>query len=154
MYFKRILVVDDEESIRSLLKTGLSELGYVVSLAENGEEALHLLEKGSFDILIIDLVMPGMNGLDLIKKIRERGSNVVVFVITGYPTIENASESLTQGAYDYFVKPFNLGEMQVKIYRALEKKKLEKRIKTMERLLLGLCASMLSWFALTILVAK
>ena len=92
--------------------------------------------------------------MDLIRNIRERDPNAIIFVITGYPSMKYVSESLTLRAYEYFVKPFNLGEMHVKIQRAFEKRQLEKKIKTLQRLLLVLFISIPLWIALTVLLQK
>jgi len=119
-----ILVVDDEESMRDSCQQALSQDGNRVEAAEDGLTGLAILEKESFDLVILDLKMPGMSGMEVLKKIKEEDPEVVVVVITGYATIESAVEAMKEGAYDYIPKPFTPDSLRMIVERALEKRKL------------------------------
>ena len=119
-----ILVVDDEEAIRDSCQQALSEEGIAVKVAEDGSKALDMLEKESFDLVILDLKMPGLSGMEVLGKIKEDDPEVMVVVITGYATIESAVESMKSGAYDFIPKPFTPDSLRVIVKRALEKRRL------------------------------
>ena len=119
-----ILVVDDEESMRDSCQQALSQDGTRVEAAEDGLTGLAMLEKDSFDLVILDLKMPGMSGMEVLKKIKEEDPEVVVVVITGYATVESAVEAMKEGAYDYIPKPFTPDSLRMIVERALEKRKL------------------------------
>ena len=121
-----ILVVDDEDTIRSLLFDVLSGMGYNVEVASSGEEALEKIKHTLFEILITDLRMPGMDGFEVTKKLKEINSNICIIVITGYPSIETAIEAMRHGAYDYITKPFKLDELRIIVNRAAEKQILQR----------------------------
>jgi len=119
-----ILVVDDEMGIREGCKRALAEEGYAVDLAEDGTIGLQKVKEKSYDLILMDLMMPGIGGLDLIKKVREIDPEVIVVVITGYATIETAVEATKRGAYDYLPKPFTPETLAVLVKRGLEKREL------------------------------
>jgi len=148
MRLKRILVVDDEESIRDVLYQGLTEFGYQVDLAKSAEEALRLLKPGCFEIVITDLKMPKIDGLDLIRIARNKDPRAAFFVITGYPTVQSAAETLNQGVYDYIIKPLNLGDIRLRMHRVVEKKQLERSVRQMTRIIWTLVVSIPIWIAL------
>jgi len=148
MELNRILVVDDEANVRDVLYQGLTKFGYKVALADSGEEALRIFEPGSFDILITDLKMPKIDGLDLIRIARKKDPGVAFFVITGYPTLQSAAETLYQGVHDYITKPFNLGDLRLRIYRVMEKKELKRSIRHMRKIILALVISIPFWIAI------
>ena len=154
MELDRILVVDDEESVRDVLHQGLTKFGYRVDLAKGAEEALHIFEPGLFDIVITDLKMPQMDGLDLIRMIRQKDSEAACFVITGYPTLPSAMETLSQGVHDYMVKPFNLGDIHLRINRVLEKKQLQRSVRLMRKIIWATVISIPIWIALGVYLAK
>ncbi len=110
-YKKRILVVDDEENVSQLLKKVLSKEGYNVVTFTNPLESLKFLEENLTDIIISDIKMPEMNGLDLLKKVKEIDNSIKMLLITAFATIETAVEALRLGACDYITKPFNLEEV-------------------------------------------
>lgn len=112
-----ILVVDDEPSIRFTLKRLLERVGYRVETAENANQAQHHLEGNPFDIVLSDIVMPGLSGIELLKMIRKMAPQVQVIIMTGEPTAETAAEARQAGASDYLLKPVSM-EM---ILQALEK---------------------------------
>jgi DNA-binding NtrC family response regulator len=100
-----ILIVDDEEVVRRSHLRSLAETGCHAEAAADGSEALKVLEQHSFDVILLDLRMPGLNGMDVLKTIKERWPDSEVVVITGYPTIESAKEAVRLGAHDYIAKP-------------------------------------------------
>ena len=119
---KDILVVDDEMSIRSVLKQVLEKDGYTVTAAANGEEALEFLEQKPFALVISDIKMPGLNGLELLKKIKSSHPDTQVIIITSFASLETALDALRNGAYDYLLKPFeDLTIISVAARRAIEK---------------------------------
>lgn len=121
---KRILVVDDEPIIRIGCERILEESGYHVELAENGLVGLEKVKAGSFDLAVIDLIMPEMGGLALLEEIQKIDDKLICIVITGYATIETAVDAVKKGAYDYLPKPFTPDEFRAKIARGLERRRL------------------------------
>jgi len=121
----RILVVDDEESIREFLEIMLKKEGYEVTLAEDGAQAKDLLGKKTFDMVISDLQMPNMNGLELLKHVKESSPDTVFMMITAFGTTETAVEAMKIGAYDYITKPFKIDEVRLNINNALRSRNLE-----------------------------
>lgn len=119
-----ILVVDDELSMRDFLSVLLKKEKYAVDTAESGEEALALLEKGMYDVMIIDLVMPGMGGQEVLEKAKRIDPELMVIIITAYGSIGSAIEAIKAGAYDYLPKPFKIDELQIRVQRAIEKRNL------------------------------
>lgn len=119
-----ILVVDDEFGIREGCKRALSEDGYQVDSANDGSAGLQKINKRSYDLILVDLMMPGINGLKLIKKVQKIDSEIILIVITGYATIESAIEATKSGAYDYLPKPFTPDDLRTVVKRGLEKRNL------------------------------
>jgi diguanylate cyclase (GGDEF)-like protein len=119
-----ILVIDDEENIRELLRELLEDENFSVSTASSGEEGIEIAKERAFDVVITDLKMPGMSGIEVIRKFKEKNSNTTVIVITGYPTIESAVEAMKEGAYDYILKPFNLDHIKLVVRKAMERQNL------------------------------
>lgn len=100
-----ILVVDDEEIVRRAHQRTLTGAHCKVTLVWNGEEALHAMEQHPFDVVLLDLRMPGMDGMSVLKAIKEKWPESEVVIITGYPSVETAKEAIRIGAYDYLAKP-------------------------------------------------
>jgi DNA-binding NtrC family response regulator len=123
-----ILVVDDEEIVRESLLDWLQEDGYHVETAEDGFKALEKFKEQSWDIALVDLKMPKMDGLELMKKIKEEHPETQVVIITAYATVNTAVEAMKIGAYDYLVKPFNPEELSLLIKRLVESQSLIKEI--------------------------
>jgi DNA-binding response OmpR family regulator/signal transduction histidine kinase len=120
----RVLIVEDEQSIRFVLTSVLAGMGCAVTGAGSAEEALPLLEGEPFALALIDIVMPGMNGLELMSRLRERSPGTEVIIMTSHASIETAIEALRKGAYDYLHKPFEIDEVSAVAGRALEKQRL------------------------------
>jgi len=120
----KILVVDDEAIIRESLKDWLSDAGYSVLTADDGTQALSLIEKETPGIAIIDLVMPGMDGIELLKKAKEILPSIEVIIITAYASIPTAIAAMKQGAYDYMEKPFSPERVELLIKKLIEHKRL------------------------------
>jgi two-component system response regulator PilR (NtrC family) len=117
----RLLVVDDELSLRELLTLFLRKEGHEVEVAHNGLQALERLQRERFDVVLSDVRMPRMSGLDLLSELRERDIRTQVIVMTAFSTTEVALEAMRRGAYDYLVKPFQLEEVRVILDKCLEK---------------------------------
>ena len=123
-----ILVVDDEEIVRSSLVDWLREDGYHAEAAENGFEALEKLREKPWDIALVDLKMPKMDGLELMERMKKLKPDIQVIIITAYATVHTAVQAMKMGAYDYLVKPFNPEEISLLINRLIESKELVKEI--------------------------
>ena len=147
-----ILVVDDDESVRSVLKDYLESVGYAVVTADSGEDALQKFMPGKFDSVISDLVMPKIDGMELLKQIRQKDTRVVFLMITGYPSLESAIETMKEGAYDYVTKPFKFEDVGIKLERALYAKSLEKSLKKVNGVMWGLIISIPIWLILGIVL--
>ncbi len=107
----RILLVDDDRLLREVIGDFLSTHGFEVDLAEDGKHALAKFAPGKYRLALIDMVMPGMNGLELMTQILEKDPDIFCLVMTGYPTIDSAYRSMVDGASDYIIKPFQLMEL-------------------------------------------
>jgi DNA-binding NtrC family response regulator len=120
MALYRILIVDDERSQREILAGSLEKEGYSVDTAESGFEAIKLCEDIYFEVALIDLKMPGMDGIELLKKLKEINPEIQVIIMTAYGTIETAVEAMKLGAYHYVNKPINLDELKLNVKKSLE----------------------------------
>jgi two-component system response regulator PilR (NtrC family) len=121
---EKILVVDDEQSLREVLSIMLKRAGYAVTSAMDGEEAIELLNKEIFDLVITDLRMPKIDGMEVLKAVKSASPETVVLIITAFASADSAVEAMKQGAYDYLTKPFQVDEVQLIIRNALEKRRL------------------------------
>ena len=121
-YMPKILVVDDEQSIREMLEIYLQREGYAVSCASDGQEALAHCSQGRFDVIITDIKMPHMDGIELLQRVREFSPDTIFIMITAFASYETARESMHEDAYDYITKPFYVEEIKRKIDAALEKR--------------------------------
>jgi two-component system response regulator PilR (NtrC family) len=120
----RILVVDDEESLRDVLSIMLRREGYLVDTAADGGQAVARLRDHAYDLVISDIKMPRMTGLELLRHIKERTPETVVLMVTAFSTTEEAVEAMKQGAYDYITKPFRNEEIRLIVKNALERREL------------------------------
>ncbi|MBS0182328.1 MAG: sigma-54-dependent Fis family transcriptional regulator [Nitrospira sp.] len=121
---EKILVVDDEQSLRDVLSIMLKRAGYIVTSAKDGEEAIELLNREIFDLVITDLRMSKIDGMEVLKAVKSVSPETVVLIITAFATADSAVEAMKQGAYDYLTKPFQVDEVQLIIRNALEKRRL------------------------------
>jgi response regulator RpfG family c-di-GMP phosphodiesterase len=121
----RVLVVDDEKVIREILSDFLTMEGYVVRTVEDGVAALRELQLRPYDLVISDLKMPGMGGLELLEKIAFHKLNVLTVIMTGFGTVETAIEAMKKGAYDYILKPFKVEEVVHVVQRGLDRQRLQ-----------------------------
>jgi response regulator RpfG family c-di-GMP phosphodiesterase len=121
----RILVVDDEKVIREILSDFLKEEGYAVTTVEDGQAAIEELHRASYNLVISDLKMPKMGGLDLVQKITEESLSVLIIIMTGFGTVETAIEAMKRGAYDYILKPFKVEEVVHIVQRGLDRQRLQ-----------------------------
>jgi len=125
---EKILIVDDERLIRQSLEKALAGQGYAVFSAENGKTALHLLEEESPDLVLLDLKLPDINGIEVLKRLRELDKNLPVLLITAYGSIDTAIQAIRLGAYDYITKPFDLEAILLPVNNALEASRLKKEV--------------------------
>jgi DNA-binding NtrC family response regulator len=130
---KKLLVVEDEQNLREGIVTAFSDQGWEVSQAANGEEAIRLLESEIYDVLVTDYQMPGNDGIEVLKRCKMINESTVVLMMTAYGTIESAVEAMQAGTYDYIQKPFNLEELEMKVDRALQHRKLLARVEAFDR---------------------
>ncbi len=128
----RILVVDDEEVTTNLLRDFLTDLGYRVEVAKTGEDALKAAQESPFDLVITDVRMPGISGIELIQAVSDINIDTCFVVITGYASLETAIAAVKGGAYDYVSKPFNLEEFRIIIERAIERQSLMRQAREKE----------------------
>ncbi|MEM2774057.1 MAG: response regulator [Nitrososphaerota archaeon] len=119
----KILIVDDDETICSILKELLERYEFQVKLAYNAWSALEILQEENFDVVVVDLLLTGMNGIDLLSTIKRTSPNTVVIIITAYGSIPSAVEAIKKGASDYICKPFRVEDLVIAIKRALAEAK-------------------------------
>ena len=131
MIQKRILVVDDDESLRWVTQAQLQQSGYQVDAAANGKEALAKIQETPPDLVITDLMMPGMSGVELLKSIRADYPEIIVILVTAFGTVENAVEAMKAGAYDYITKPVNMEELRLIVGRGLEHLDLRQEVRNL-----------------------
>jgi two-component system, NtrC family, response regulator PilR len=124
----RVLVVDDERSMRELLAIVLGREGYEVFAAEHGQAALAVLERQHFDLLVSDIRMPDMSGVELLRAARDLQPDLIAIMMTAYASTETAVEALRLGARDYLIKPFNVEELKLRIRDHLEKRELRQEV--------------------------
>lgn len=124
----RILVVDDEHLIRWSLEQNLKKQGYDVMTAGTGEDALKMVREEQPDLILLDIQMPGINGLEVLEKVKEIDEDIVVIMVTAQGGLETAVNAMRLGAYDYINKPFNLDELAIVIRKALETSYLRREV--------------------------
>lgn len=120
MYKANILVVDDDKSVCEGVASVLRADGYGVDMVFGGDEAMTFVGKNRYALIVVDLMLPGISGLDLLKKIKNKKPDITVIMITGYPSIQTAVQSIKLGAFDYIPKPFTPIELRSLVARALE----------------------------------
>ena len=117
----RILLVEDEKNVAAFIKKGLEEEAYTVDVAEDGPEGLLMATEANFDLIILDVMLPGMNGIELCKTLRAKGINKPILMLTAVDSVERKVEGLESGADDYLVKPFAFSELIARIKALLRR---------------------------------
>ena len=148
----RILVVDDDKEVADGLVESLSNLGYSAAATYTGWEGIERFKNGDFQLVITDLKMPDMDGMELLGAVKYWDRRAVVMVITGYGTIESAVKAIKNGAYDYITKPIKMEELEVIIERALDRYTLSKQLGVFKGLTLALIISVPLWLILGIVL--
>ena len=120
LFKPKILVIDDEKVIREGCREVLTLDGFEVVLAENGEQGLKMIEKVHFDVVLLDLMMPGISGFDVLSHIKTLHPDTAIIVITGYATVEHSIEAMKNGAFDFIPKPFSPDQLRVVVSKAIE----------------------------------
>ena len=118
----RVLLVDDEVVFTTNMSKLLTSRGYRVTAANSGDAAIRALEESDFDVVVLDLKMPGMDGITTLKEIKKLGLFIETLILTGHGSIDSALEAVKLGAYDYLTKPCEIGDLVAKIEGAWEKK--------------------------------
>jgi DNA-binding NtrC family response regulator len=137
---QKVLIVDDEERIRSILKTILADEGYEVQTARDGIEGLQLAKAFGPEVVIIDLQMPRMDGIETIVRIRAAVPGTVPVILTAHGSIESAVEAIKKGAYDYLTKPFDNDQLLLVVRRAAERARLSREVRELRRQVDGVCS--------------
>ena len=138
---EKILIVDDERLVRQSLEKGLSEQGYLAISADKGRAAIALVEEESPDLVLLDLRLPDLNGIEVLKRLREIDKNLMVLIMTAYGSLDTAIAAIRSGAYDYLTKPFDLETILLAVRQALEASTLKKKValfRTQENVRFGL----------------
>ncbi len=130
---ERILVVDDEEQMRDLLVKVLERKGYQVSVCGNGVDALAFLEREPADLVVTDVRMPGLSGMEALRAIKELNPDIVVIIMTAFGSIDQAVQAVKEGAYDYINKPFKIDEMLLTIEKALDERRLRHEVSSLRQ---------------------
>ena len=150
----RVWVVDDDDSVREVLTAMLSELGYEAKGYADPHEALTAYMPGSAEVLITDLRMPKMSGLELTRALLVKDPEAIVMVLTGYPSIPDAVEAVKSGATDFLSKPCRMEEIRIRVERALESRELQDRLRKTRSLTWVLIGSLPLWFVLGMVLAR
>jgi DNA-binding NtrC family response regulator len=130
---KKILVAEDEPTLREGIATAFEDRGWQVTQVADGDEAASRLEDEIFDLVITDYKMPGKSGIDILKRCKMLNESTLALVMTAYGTVETAIEALKAGAFDYVLKPFDLEELELKVERALEHRRMLSRLQVYDR---------------------
>jgi DNA-binding NtrC family response regulator len=122
----KLLIAEDEPNLGLVLQKELSRLGYQVTLVQDGEAALRAAREADFDVALLDIMMPGPNGIEVLRQLRQQEQPPEVLIMTGHATVETALEAMKLGAYDYLTKPCHIGELEVVLHKAYEKRQLRR----------------------------
>jgi nitrogen regulation protein NR(I) len=123
---ERVLVIEDDETVRDVLRSFLMSKGFDAIIAQNGETGIEMVRSEKFDLILTDLVMPGVTGMDVLNEVAEAKISVPVIVMTAFGTVQTAVEAMRRGAFDYITKPFNLDELMIVLEKALSLSQLRK----------------------------
>jgi len=119
----RILLVDDEEEFVTTLAERLEIRGFAPQTATDGEQALEMIKNNDYDVIVLDLMMPGLNGLDVLQRIKRRTPDLPVILLTGHGSTREGMEGMRHGAFDYLMKPLDIDELITKLHEAVKEKK-------------------------------
>ena len=148
-----ILVVDDDQQLADVLYRSIEKFGFNSDVAFSGEEALSKVQETAYSIIISDLKMPEISGLELLEIVKKEDDDIIFIIITGYGSIEQAVEAMKKGAYDFITKPFNLHEIEAIINRAVEKIDLQKQLGLFKGLCLALGISVPFWLLIGVILS-
>ena len=150
----KILVVDNNRQLTDAIVEMLSRSGYLASGAYGGMEGIKRFQEGDFQLVVTDLKMPDVDGMDLLKTVKGIVAKVPVIVITGYGTVQRAVEAVKSGAYDFIEKPVDRGKLEIIVERALERHTLFRKIGVFRGLTLALTISIPFWLIVGIILAR
>jgi len=128
----KILIVDDDDELRSNISTVLDEKGYSTETASSGIEAIEMSSTGNYDIVLLDLMMPGMNGMDVLFTLKRNAPKTKVIIMTAFASIDNSVQAMKKGASDYIAKPFQVYDLDLTIKKILEEARFNIGIKDMD----------------------
>lgn len=148
----RILVIDDDANYRALLREFIEEKGHTTLEAENADQGLSIFLHEKIDLVVSDLMMPVKSGMELLHELRQINPKVLFIMVTGYPTLDTATLSIKEGAYDYLVKPVDMHQLAAVMNRALATLELRSNLTTLRGLNVALLVSIPFWIVLGILV--
>lgn len=148
----RILVVDDDKMLTDNLVEFLTKLGYQVFPVYNGKEGFAKFEQEDFQVVITDLKMPEMDGMELLEEMKKLDSDVIVIILTGFGTIESAVKAIKGGAYDYIAKPLKFEEIEIVVNRAMEKHIIFRQLRIFRGMFLFLLFTIPLWILLGVLL--
>ena len=129
----KILIVDDEPSNVRVLGRELTDRGYIIESAKDGWSGLKTVSTSRPDLILLDYMMPGMGGIDVLKELRKRGHDIPVIIITAYGTIDRAVEAIKEGAHDFITRPFEPDHVVFVVQKALEQERLRRGVETVFR---------------------
>ncbi|RMF65730.1 MAG: response regulator [Calditrichaeota bacterium] len=150
---ENIMIVDDEKDIINLMSETVEMWGFRPITAMDGEEALEKFKEYNVDLVITDLKLPKMDGVQLLDRLKEIDKNTEVIIFTGYPEVSSAIDAMKIGAFDYLIKPIDLTELKLKIERALEKKNMGKTLAFIKGVNWAMIISIPIWLVLGIILA-
>lgn len=119
----RIIVIDDDEGIRTVFKANLEKNGYIVDAVDNGKDAISKIERQFYNLALIDIRLPNMEGIEILESFNKKQPNMVKLIITGYPSLDNAIEAVNKNADGYILKPVNMEELLIMIKKLLEEQR-------------------------------
>jgi two-component system sensor histidine kinase/response regulator len=133
-FIEQILVIDDERGLREGCRRALARYGYPVDVAATGQDGLTKVQEGDFGLVLLDVMMPDISGIELLATIHGQDPDIVCIIITGYATVELAVEAMKLGAYDFIAKPFSDDNLLLAVQKALEKRRLEQKARRLQHI--------------------